>query len=303
MSYSFSIDLPGPLDVAASIERFRRWPDGIDRWDGEALVRTVPLPDGHVPYVASFTGSVAEPVARITVPNEALAGAVAPFITRMFVTVAREPWQHLLSIDPVIAALDVRYPGIRPVIEPDALTALVRSISAQQVNLTWAAVTRRRLAETFGETHQLEGHEVFSLSAARLAIVKPEEIRALQFTNSKSRSIIAVADALSSRALLPEEFENLTDEEVIGRLTSIWGIGRWSGEWFLARTLGRAVVAAGDLGVRKAVGAAYLGEKLPSEQDVRQATAHWGTAAGVAQQLLLHALGEGVDIASLSANC
>ncbi len=180
---------------------------------------------------------------------------------------------------------------------------MVRSISAQQVNLTWAAVTRRRLAETFGETHQLEGHEVFSLSAARLAIVKPEEIRALQFTNSKSRSIIAVADALSSRALLPEEFENLTDEEVIGRLTSIWGIGRWSGEWFLARTLGRAVVAAGDLGVRKAVGAAYLGEKLPSEQDVRQATAHWGAAAGVAQQLLLHALGEGLDIASLSANC
>jgi DNA-3-methyladenine glycosylase II len=45
---------------------------------------------------------------------------------------------------------------------------------------------------------------------------------------------------------------------------------------------------AGDLGVRKAVGAAYLEGRMPSEAEVRAATAHWGPAAGVAQQLLLH---------------
>jgi hypothetical protein len=45
---------------------------------------------------------------------------------------------------------------------------------------------------------------------------------------------------------------------------------------------------AGDLGVRKAVGAAYLDGRMPSEAEVRAATAHWGPAAGVAQQLLLH---------------
>ena len=47
-------------------------------------------------------------------------------------------------------------------------------------------------------------------------------------------------------------------------------------------------MVAGDLGVRKAVGAAYLGGRLPSPAEVRAATAHWGAAAGVAQQLLLH---------------
>jgi 3-methyladenine DNA glycosylase/8-oxoguanine DNA glycosylase len=45
---------------------------------------------------------------------------------------------------------------------------------------------------------------------------------------------------------------------------------------------------AGDLGVRKAVGAAYLDGRMPSEAEVRAVTAHWGPAAGVAQQLLLH---------------
>lgn len=61
----------------------------------------------------------------------------------------------------------------------------------------------------------------------------------------------------------------------------------------LARTLGRPRVVAGDLGVRKAVGKAYLGHDKPGEPDVRAATTHWGEAAATAQALLLHALAEG----------
>jgi DNA-3-methyladenine glycosylase II len=80
----------------------------------------------------------------------------------------------------------------------------------------------------------------------------------------------------------------LDDQEVIDRLVRFPGIGRWTAEWLLARTLGRPRVVAGDLGVRKAVGAAYLDGRMPSEAEVRTATAHWGAAGGIAQQLLLH---------------
>ncbi|MHB1160446.1 MAG: hypothetical protein ACYC3V_08975 [Chloroflexota bacterium] len=71
------------------------------------------------------------------------------------------------------------------------------------------------------------------------------------------------------------------------------GIGVWTAEWILARTLGRPRVVAGDLGVRKAVGLAYMGSPLPGEGEVRVATADWGSSAGVAQQLLLHGLVRG----------
>jgi DNA-3-methyladenine glycosylase II len=74
----------------------------------------------------------------------------------------------------------------------------------------------------------------------------------------------------------------------VARLVAFPGIGRWTAEWLLARTLGRPRVVAGDLGVRKAVGAAYLDGRMPSEAEVRAVTGHWGPAAGVAQQLLLH---------------
>jgi 3-methyladenine DNA glycosylase/8-oxoguanine DNA glycosylase len=64
----------------------------------------------------------------------------------------------------------------------------------------------------------------------------------------------------------------------------------WTAERILARNLGRPRVVAGDLGVGKAVGLAYLNSAAPSEQDVRRSTAHWGASVSVAQTLLLHAL-------------
>jgi 3-methyladenine DNA glycosylase/8-oxoguanine DNA glycosylase len=201
-------------------------------------------------------------------------------------------YPRLLSEDPVLARLDARFPGIRQIRQLDVFTALIRCISAQQVNLRWAVTTRRRLAEAFGVAHAIDGEVVYALDPERIARVDPTEIRALQFTTSKAVSIVATARAVVEGGISLADLSGLDDEQVIERLVKIRGIGRWSADWVLARTLGRPTVVAGDLGVRKAVGLAYLGTPLPSEPQVRAATAHWGASAGVAQALLLHALGE-----------
>jgi DNA-3-methyladenine glycosylase II len=134
---------------------------------------------------------------------------------------------------------------------------------------------------------------VWSLDAAELAGAEVGELRALQFSNAKAVAIVAFAGAVAAGRVGLEELAALDDQQVIDRLVAFPGIGRWTAEWLLARTLGRPRVVAGDLGVRKAVGAAYLGGRMPSETEVRAATAHWGAAAGVAQQLLLHSLATG----------
>jgi DNA-3-methyladenine glycosylase II len=189
--------------------------------------------------------------------------------------------------------LDARFPGLRQIRQLDLYSALIRCISAQQVNLRWAVTTRRRLAEAFGERHTVDGETVYHLDPACVARLPPEQIRALQFTTSKSVSIVAVAQALDEGRIRLDELASLSDEDVIATLVTIRGIGRWSAEWVLARTLGRPTVVAGDLGVRKAVGLAYLDDAAPSEAAVRQATAHWGASASAAQALLLHGLAEG----------
>jgi DNA-3-methyladenine glycosylase II len=287
------VQFPAPLDIPASLEIFRRaGDDGIDRWDGHVLVRTTRVDDAVVPFIGTVIGTADAPALEVTVAHATHATAVERAVQAMFVT-ASGPLAELIAIDPVIARLEMRYPGLRPVLQADFLTALIRAISAQQVNLRWATTVRRRLAEAFGDQHTLGSHQVFSLAAARLATVDVTALRALQLTTRKAEYIIALATAVATGTLDLAGLRDQPDAEVLACLTACRGLGRWTAEWFLARALGRPRVVAGDLGVRKAIGAAYCHGNLPSENDVRELTVHWGAAAGVAQQLLLHALSQG----------
>ncbi len=289
---SFELELRGPLDPAASLEMFRRSGDDLlDRWDGRTFLRTVAANGRTVAFATAFAGTPARPALRVTVEageyaEPAIAAAGAAFVP------APRGFAELRRADPVLARLDARYRGFRPVLQLNLLGALVRCISAQQVNLRWACETRRRLAERFGDRHTVAGAAVYSLSAERLANAAPAEIRALQFTNRKAEFIVAVAQAIARGQVSVERLAALSDAAVIDELVALRGIGVWTAEWILARTLGRPRVVAGDLGVRKAVGIAYRKGAIPSEDEVRDLTAHWGSSAAYAQALLLHGLGE-----------
>jgi len=287
------VALAAPLDLAETLEPYRRSGDDlIDRWDGARLLRTSVVGERVVAWRGVPAGDRSSPALMVTtdadlsaVEAESLAAAI-----RGTFVAAPPSWVSLLRADPALAALDGRFPGLRPVLQPDLLTALVRSISAQQVNLAWAATTRRRLAEAFGDGHVTGGEVVFRLSAARLAEASPEAIRALQFTTAKARTIVHVAAAIARGDLDAGWLAAEPDDVVIERLVALRGIGRWSAEWILARTFGRPRVVAGDLGVRKAVARAYLGVPIAPEAEIRRATEHWGASAAVAQALLLRTL-------------
>ncbi|WP_179137849.1 DNA-3-methyladenine glycosylase family protein [Candidatus Entotheonella palauensis] len=288
--HRFSVTLPGPLDIPRSFDVFRRsGDDRIDRWDGHVLVRTTRIDGQIVPYSCHMTGDIDTPSMSVTVAQGTPVVAIDAVVRHMFVT-APAALETLMSHDPQIAELETRFRGLRPVLQAEPFTAIVRSITAQQVNLKWAATTRRRLAEGYGRRYALGSHEVIALEPERLAAASVEDLRALQFTTRKSEYLIGLAQAVVDGALDLKTLQQATDAEVIERLTALRGLGRWTAEWFLARALGRPRVVAGDLGVRKAIGAIYLQGRMPSETEVRDCTAHWGAAAGVAQQLVLQTL-------------
>jgi DNA-3-methyladenine glycosylase II len=297
--------LAGPLDVPGSLEGYRRSGDDLlDRWDGAVWLRVLPLDGRPVAVAARPVGTVSAPALQVATGGGADAAVVGQALAGAFVT-APAALRELAAADPVVAAAAGRWPGVGPVLQRDLLTAVVRSISAQQITLRFAAALRARLARRFGVRHTVpvpgpparttgpEDREVWGLDAAALAGAEVAELRALQFSNAKAVAIVAFAGAVADGRVRLDELAGLEDEQVVDRLVAFPGIGRWTAEWLLARTLGRPRVVAGDLAVRKAVGAAYLGGRMPSAAEVRAATAHWGAAAGVAQQLLLHALAAG----------
>lgn len=296
------VALPGPLDIAGSLEPLRRQGDDlIDRWDGAVLRRTVPGPRGAVAYSATVLSSGGRPRMRVEVADTADLPVATAAVAELVLTVAPAVLAALTARDTVVAAVDARHPGIRELRYPDLFAALVRAISAQQVNLRWAATTRRRLAELGGTRHEVGGGDVWSLDPALIAGLHVADLRALQLTTRKAEYILGVAEETASGRLTIDHLRELPDDEAIARLVALRGIGRWTAELVLARTLGRPVVVAGDLAVRRVVGLAYDGRPDVQEKRVRELTAHWGAAGGVAVWLLIHAHVAGDDLTTLAA--
>jgi DNA-3-methyladenine glycosylase II len=288
-AYAVKISLARPVDAQASVAPLGRWGDDlVDRFDGTTLVRTIGA-TGDGPLLPYSIEIPREPTQSLdaSVPADAPA-TIAERIAATFVT-ETEALAELVGRDPEVARLARAYPGLVPILIPDPFHALVRSISAQQINLAFAARIRQRLALNYGQRLEIGTHFVHVLDPGALAAASVEDLRALQLTNAKARAVIATARAATAGELRRSDLERMDDDALITHLTRLPGIGRWSAEWFLARTLGRPRVVAGDLGVRKAIGRLY-GAGMPTEIETRRLTDHWDEAATVAQALALHDL-------------
>ena len=154
--------------------------------------------------------------------------------------------------------------GFRPPLAPDPFESLVTSITAQQVSLFAAFAIRNRLISRFGN----KALRAYAFPNRRdLAAAEPAELVALGFSRRKADYVVGLARSeldLGGLAALP-------DDEVKARLTALPGIGEWTADWFLARHLARPRAwPAGDLALRKAVSAFYLGGRPATTEEVRE---------------------------------
>jgi DNA-3-methyladenine glycosylase II len=79
----------------------------------------------------------------------------------------------------------------------------------------------------------------------------------------------------------------LGDDEIIGHLTSVKGVGRWTAQMFLMFRLGRPdVLPELDLGIRKAIQRAYRLRKLPDSARVHTIGATWAPYRTIASWYL-----------------
>jgi DNA-3-methyladenine glycosylase II len=103
-----------------------------------------------------------------------------------------------------------------------------------------------------------------------LAKVTDEQIRACGFSFAKIKAIRDIAEkTLSGVVPSPREIVQLTDDEIILRLTQVRGVGRWTVEMLLIFQLGRFdVLPVHDFGVRTGFRHAYNRRKLPEPKEI-----------------------------------
>ena len=157
----------------------------------------------------------------------------------------------LADRDPVIARL-VAEAGLPRFRKPSDthFAALVRSIVYQQLAGAAAQAIHGRLVAALGG----------EVAPERILATSPETLRAAGLSGAKLLSLQDLAaKVLDGTVLLnPRQLSRESDTEVVARLTTVRGIGKWSAEMFLMFQLRRLDVwPTGDLAVRKGFGLAW----------------------------------------------
>jgi DNA-3-methyladenine glycosylase II len=285
----------GPLDARGTLARYHLWgEDPTNRIvsDGDVFRRVLRHGARLVPYEVRWSGPVDDVRITIRAPGsdaEVGAGIVAEVRRLLGLDLDLDGFYRMAKADPALATLIEPLYGLRPTLAPTPFEMLVGSITAQQVNLSFAFACRARLVRRFGAPVKVGRETVWAFpEAARLAQARVQELRALKYSTRKAEYIRDLARAVVAGTLDLEAVSAAESVIVIAELTALRGLGRWTADWFLARCLGRGdVCPAGDLAVRKAFVHYYGRGRSLNEETIRRRARAWGEHQNLAVHYLL----------------
>jgi DNA-3-methyladenine glycosylase II len=188
--------------------------------------------------------------------------------------------------DAIMARLVAEYPGIHMARRGDPFTTLARAIVGQQISVRAAQAIWDRLViavDGSGDPTQLE--------PGRVGRTRMTTLRRVGLSENKALYIRDLARHFVSGALDPSEWRELGDEDLIVRLTSVKGIGRWTAEIFLMfHELRPDVLPVADIGLQNAVALHYHGGTRVPVAKLREFAAMWSPWRSVATWYLWRSL-------------
>ena len=139
-------------------------------------------------------------------------------------------------------------------------SALLRAIVGQQLSVKAAAAIWLKLENAKLTTEE----SIESASDLELRIC------------GLSRQKIKYTKALSAQKINYVKLKSLKEEEVVGILTAVPGIGRWTAEIYLMFCLDKPdIFPSGDLALQEATKILYSSSVRPKEKEMREIAQKW----------------------------
>jgi DNA-3-methyladenine glycosylase II len=148
----------------------------------------------------------------------------------------------IAAVDPMLAAfIDRAGPYAPRYGEGDPFTSLARAIVFQQLAGRAASAIYGRFVAAIGG----------AVKPDAILATAPGQLRAAGLSGNKTTSLIDLATKVRDGTVPLGGIEALDDDEIVARLSTVRGIGRWTAEMFLLFELRRPDVwPVDDLGVR-----------------------------------------------------
>jgi DNA-3-methyladenine glycosylase II len=175
----------------------------------------------------------------------------------------------LMRRDPVLAPIIRKYKQRSRLEGPaiDPFSALVRTITSQQLSTKAAATIHRRIVDLM---------PAGVATPEALERISDEQLRAAGLSRQKIAYVRDLARHAVSGELPLHTLNALSDDDVIAAITRVKGLGQWSAEMFLMFRLRRAdVLPVDDLGIVTAVQRLYGLRKRPKPDRLRKIAEPW----------------------------
>ncbi len=153
---------------------------------------------------------------------------------------------------------------------------LCRSILAQQVSGASARAISARVKALYPERRFPDPQSLLATPASQL--------RGIGVSRQKARYLRELAAAFANGGLKTVRFSSLSDDEVIGRLTAVPGVGKWTAEVFLLFAMRRPdIFPVDDLGIRRGMQMFF---KTPAVPEMIERAERWQPYRSVASMYL-----------------
>lgn len=288
-SVTFTLKPLPPFRLDLTVWVLRRRPDNLlDCWDGTTYRRTLVLQGIITSVAVRQTGTIASPALLVNLlaprlDTDMTIEAAAVLERMLGLRTDLNGFYDLAARDRNLSVLAERFRGMRPPRFPTLFEGFANAIACQQLTLTFGIQLLNRLAHAFGLSHSLGADALHAFPRPEdIVELAPAAFRALGFSHRKGEALIELAHAMLDGRLDQWTLETLEDEAALRILCSLRGIGRWSAEYIMLRTLGRINVFPGDdVGAQKNLQRWLQLAETPDYQAVQNRLAGWQPYGGL----------------------
>jgi DNA-3-methyladenine glycosylase II len=165
----------------------------------------------------------------------------------------------------------------RPAREP--YEALIRAVAYQQLHAKAGDAIIKRLLNIYGDAFP---------APSQLLATEFESLRACGFSARKIETIQSIAEGtISGLVQTRTDAEAMTDEDLIQRLVTLKGIGRWTVEMLLMFTMARMdVLPADDFGIVQGYKRLKKLDATPTQKEIAEIGKAWSPYRTIASWYL-----------------
>ncbi len=182
-----------------------------------------------------------------------------------------EPFYKLLENNLLLSNLAIKYSGSRIISIPNLFEAICWAIIGQQINLTFAYKLKRLLVEKYGEKEIVDNQTYLSFPKPEmLAKANRKDLVEMKFSRQKIDYLMNISNTFIDNQISKDIlFACKNKDERIEKLTAIKGIGIWSANYVLMKSIrDLSCITYGDSGLNKAIYTIFKTEKKPSKDAI-----------------------------------